>query len=67
MVFGDTNALLPMPHAALLEAAAEDLAVVNLLATPVRIQGARPRRSYAAIPNMLAFSASSRHWRCRPT
>jgi len=38
------------------EAAAEDLAVVNLLATPVRIQGARPRRSYAAIPNMLAFS-----------
>jgi hypothetical protein len=53
---GDTNALLPMPHAALLEAAAEDLAVVNLLATQVKVQRGKQRRSYAAIPNMLAFS-----------
>src|SRR5262249_14213553 len=43
---GDTHAELMMPHAALLEAAAEDLAVVNLLA----------RSSGAAISNLLAFS-----------
>ncbi|HEV3442991.1 MAG TPA: CehA/McbA family metallohydrolase [Gemmataceae bacterium] len=53
---GDTNALLPMPHAALMEAAAEDLAVVNLLATQVKVQRGKQRRSYTAIPNMLAFS-----------
>jgi len=45
-----------MPHAALFEAAAEDVAVANLLATQARIPRGKRRRSYAAIPNMLAFS-----------
>jgi hypothetical protein len=60
---GDIRAFCLSPHAALLEAAAEDLAIVNLLATdefwiastsgtiePVE------RRKYPAIPNILAFS-----------
>jgi hypothetical protein len=58
---GDTRCHFITPHAALLEAAAEDVAVVNLLAVEVDLQGetmtARPRRrQYAAVPNLLAFS-----------
>jgi hypothetical protein len=53
---GDTRCHFITPHAALLEAAAEDLAVVNLLAvdslSAVRDQGSRVR----AIANLLAFS-----------
>ncbi len=45
---GDTRAHALSPHAALLEAAAEDLAVVNLLA----------RERPAAIENLLAFSGT---------
>lgn len=48
---GDTQAFFLSPHAALLEARAEDLAVVQLLACYVPA-GARP----AALPNLLAFS-----------
>jgi hypothetical protein len=53
---GDTNALLPAPHEALLEGAAEDLAVVNLLARQIKIRNKRRRECYASIPNVLAFS-----------
>jgi hypothetical protein len=52
---GDTRCHFLTPHAALLEAAAEDLAVVNLLAReeqPVAETG----KSYRAVPNLLAFS-----------
>lgn len=52
---GDTRAHFLTPHAALLEAGAEDLAVVNLLAAPCRIPGPY-QRDYPAIPNILAFS-----------
>jgi hypothetical protein len=45
---GDAWAEFMTPHAALLEAAAEDLAVVNLLA--------RENPAHSAIPNILAFS-----------
>jgi hypothetical protein len=48
---GDTQVLFLTPHAALLEAAAEDVAVVNLLATVWH----DPSRGHA-IPNILAFS-----------
>ena len=49
---GDMAAFLLSPHAALLEAAAEDIAVTNLL-----IMEHRPsRRRPAAIANILAFS-----------
>jgi hypothetical protein len=64
---GDSRAHFLTPHAALLEAAAEDLAVVNLLACVCRIQsppdewaelrGEKPEPAFhAAIPNLLAFS-----------
>lgn len=52
---GDTHCSFLAPHAALLEGAAEDLALVNLLACPVDL----PHGSnghYTAISNMLAFS-----------
>lgn len=49
---GDTRATELSPHAALLEGAAEDLAVVNLLALERPPQGERP----SALPNLLAFS-----------
>ena len=43
------------PHAALLEAAAEGLDVVNLLATPFPVL-ARDGNTYPTIPNLLAWS-----------
>jgi len=49
---GDTRAVLMPPHAALLEAAAEDLAFVNLFALETPPCGDAP----AALPNLLAFS-----------
>jgi hypothetical protein len=52
---GDTRAHSLTPHAALLEAAAEDLAVVNLLAAECQVPGPE-RKTYRAIPNILAFS-----------
>jgi hypothetical protein len=48
---GDTRATELPPHAALLEGAAEGLAVVNLLARQRAGQGGAP-----AVPNLLAFS-----------
>jgi hypothetical protein len=48
---GDTQVYFLPPHAALLEAAAEDLAVVNLLACAVEGNSHPP-----ALPNLLAFS-----------
>lgn len=48
---GDARAHFLTPHAALLEAQAEDLAVVNLLATRCELED-----SFFAIPNLLAFS-----------
>jgi hypothetical protein len=52
---GDVRVLFLPPHAALTEAAAEDVAVVNLLACelPVRRSSHGP---VLAVPNMLAFS-----------
>lgn len=52
---GDTRAHFVPPHAALLEAAAEDVAVVNLLAcaTPFPSLGGT---LYPSLPNMTAFS-----------
>jgi hypothetical protein len=52
---GDIRAHAMSPHAALLEAAAEDLAVVNLLAREVAAQTA-DGQTYLTIPNLLAFS-----------
>jgi hypothetical protein len=52
---GDTRAHFLSPHAALLEACAEDLAVVNLLAREFMAWGDNPRKS-RAISNILAFS-----------
>ncbi len=52
---GDTHALFLSPHAALLEGAAEDLAVVNLLACQWR----RDEQTPWALPNMLAFSGTA--------
>jgi hypothetical protein len=52
---GDTRCHFLTPHAALLEAAAEDLAVVNLLATETRIAD-RSQKEFPAIPNIAAFS-----------
>jgi hypothetical protein len=48
---GDTQAFFLSPHAALLEAACQDVNVVNLLALEVRSSGRPP-----ALPNLLAFS-----------
>jgi hypothetical protein len=57
---GDTRAEFMTPHAALLEAAAEDLSVVNLLARSSRIVSpvaSAPEDSYQpALSNILAFS-----------
>ncbi len=52
---GDTSCYFLTPHAALLEAAAEDLAVVNLLACPRELHSSE-QGQYHAIPNILAFS-----------
>jgi hypothetical protein len=52
---GDMRVHFMTPHAALLEAAAEDVAVVNLLATEYRVPGPTGRE-YPAISNLLAFS-----------
>ena len=46
------------PHAALLEAAAEDVDVVNLLVRPFRML-ALDGESYSTAPNLLAFSGQS--------
>ncbi len=51
---GDTRALALSPHAALLEGAAEDLAVVNLLAEETAAHGDMP----VSLPNLLAFSGT---------
>jgi hypothetical protein len=48
---GDTQAFFLSPHAALLEGAAQDLNVVNLLAFAVTEESRTP-----ALPNLLAFS-----------
>jgi hypothetical protein len=65
---GDAHAEFMTPHAALLEAAAEDLAVVNLLARPTSVVSALESTSpegaasgpsltdHPAISNILAFS-----------
>jgi hypothetical protein len=55
---GDTRIHFISPHAALLEAAAEDVAVVNLLATECEVVGPFDK-SFTAIPNLLAFSGQS--------
>ena len=52
---GDTRVTSLTPHAALLEAAAEDLAVVNLLALQRPAKDDRP----PALPNLLAFSGTA--------
>jgi hypothetical protein len=52
---GDVRCHFLSPHAALLEAAAEDLAVVNLLAVECQIPGPYGR-AFPAVPNLLAFS-----------
>ena len=46
------------PHAALLEATAEDLDIVNLLATPFPVL-ARDGNTYSATPNLLAWSGQA--------
>jgi hypothetical protein len=51
----DTRAHFLAPHAALLEAAAEDLAVVNLLAEETLPTDDRP----ASLPNLLAFTGTA--------
>lgn len=55
---GDTRAHFLSPHAALLEAAAEGLAVVNLLAVECSVAGAFGR-DYPAIPGILEFSGQA--------
>jgi hypothetical protein len=52
---GDTRAHFLSPHAALLEAAAEDLAVVHLLAREMRLL-ASDGQAYMTYPNLPAFS-----------
>lgn len=52
---GDTRVHFLTPDAALLEGEAEDLAVVNLLATDCAVRGPYGK-DYPAIPNLLAFS-----------
>jgi hypothetical protein len=46
------------PHSALLEAAAEDLDVVNLVATPFH-ELARDGKTYTTCPNLLAWSGQT--------
>ncbi|MCS6851101.1 MAG: CehA/McbA family metallohydrolase [Gemmataceae bacterium] len=53
---GDTRAHFLSPHAALLEGAAEDLAVVNLLAME---WPPGPGRPTASLPQLLAFSGQT--------
>jgi hypothetical protein len=53
---GDAQCNEPAPHAALLEAAAEDVAVVNLLTHEQWDDDARGPPKYRAFPNLLAFS-----------
>jgi hypothetical protein len=55
---GDTRAHFLTPHAALLEAQAEDLAVVNLLAAECQVPGSY-QRPYPAVSNILAFSGQT--------
>jgi hypothetical protein len=55
MMSGDARAHFLAPHAALLEAAAEDLEVVNLLARELVIHAA-DGQSYRTTPNLIAFS-----------
>jgi hypothetical protein len=55
---GDMRAHFLTPHAALLEGAAEDLAVVNLLASECRVAGPYGKQ-FLAIPNILAFSGQT--------
>jgi hypothetical protein len=57
-VSADTRCHFITPHAALLEAAAEDLDVVNVLAAPLPIL-ARDGNTYTATPNLLAFSGQA--------
>ncbi|HZT78915.1 MAG TPA: hypothetical protein VFA26_01730, partial [Gemmataceae bacterium] len=52
---GDARCHFLAPHAALLEAQAEDLAVVNLLVTPCEVVDPF-QRVVPALPNLLAFS-----------
>jgi hypothetical protein len=52
---GDTRCHFLSPHAALLEAQAEDLAVTQLLATETNIAG-RDGRPHTSMPNIVAFS-----------
>ncbi len=52
---GDTAAFFLSPHAALAEAAAEDVAVVNLLAGELW----HPETKRVTIPNILAFSGQT--------
>ena len=52
---GDVRWHFLPPHAALLEAAAEDVAVANLLAVECQAPGPFGR-SFPAVPNLLAFS-----------
>ncbi|AWM39383.1 hypothetical protein GobsT_23010 [Gemmata obscuriglobus] len=54
----DTRCHFLPPHAALLEARAEDLDVANLLAVPFPLL-ALDANTYATAPNMLAFSGQS--------
>jgi len=51
----DTRCHFISPHAALLEARAEDLDVVNLLAAPFPVL-ALDSHTYTTVPNLLAFS-----------
>lgn len=61
---GDTRCHLLTPHAALLEGAAEDVALVNLLAQELDVRAVAEYKdsgritwtSYRAVPNLLAFS-----------
>jgi hypothetical protein len=52
---GDVRCHFLTPHGALLEAAAEDLAVVNLLAEECQVPGPF-EREFPAVPNILSFS-----------
>lgn len=54
----DTRCHFLSPHAALLEARAEDLDVVNLLAVPFRLL-ALDANTYVTTPNLLAFSGQA--------
>jgi hypothetical protein len=46
------------PHATALDAAAEDVDIVNLLAEPTRMLG-QDGNSYESVPNLLAFSGQA--------